>query len=117
MKKIFEIIRIDNLSVVTRAGSYCRDRDDETEYIEVGTVVAAFNTHVECENWIVDFCHDIEDIRSEMRTSNLNKNGYWEISRLAWDLIAKFGNKFIYINDRTINDCFKFEIRTRYTTD
>ena len=116
MKKIFEILRIDETTVVTQSGDRCRDTYDEIEYIEVGKLVASFDSLEECEKWLENFFTSLYDVQSELRKCK-NINGSRQLSTLVVGLIQEFQKKFIYIREAQFFDSYKFEIKTRYIAD
>jgi hypothetical protein len=116
MQKVFEIVRIEEMSVVTQSGNSCRDTCDETEYIEVGKLIASFDSLDVSEEWLENFFTSLYDVQSELRKCK-STNGYRQLSTLVTGLIQEFQNKFIYIRDTKFFDSYKFEIKTRYIAD
>lgn len=116
MQKVFEIVRIDEMAVVTQSGDRCNDTCDQTEWIEVGKLVASFDSLEECEDWLENFFTSLYDVQCELRKCK-NLNGSRQLSTLVSDLIQEFQNKFIYIREAQFFDSYKFEIKTRYIAD
>jgi hypothetical protein len=116
MKKIFEIVRIDEMAVVTQSGDRCNDTCDQTEWVEVARLVAFYNSLEECEEWIDNFFTSVYDVQCELRNCE-SQNGSRQLSTLVAGLIHEFQNKFIYIRETQFFDSYKFEIKTRYIAD
>lgn len=117
MQKIFEIIRIDELSVVTQSGNHCRDTSDETEYIDVGKLTATYDSLEECEEWITGFFSSLVDIQKKIRVANKELYSFRMTDKELNDEINEFYRKFLYISIQNFFGSFKFEIKTRYIAD
>ena len=117
MQKVFEIVRIEEMSVVTQSGNHCRDTYDETEYIEVGKLVASFDSLQESEEWLTNFFDSLDVIKKKIRDADKELNSYRVTDKLNFE-INEFYRKFIYISSiQRFFDSYKFEIKTRYIAD
>lgn len=114
MQKVFEIVQVTEMSVVTSSGNHCRDTSDETEYIETGRLVATQDNQEDCEIWIENFFSALADIQAKIRKSRKNNYTYLPEDKELLADMDNFYRKFLYIGINSWFDSYKFEIKVRY---